>query len=264
MGPDTTFRLCVLASGSRGNSIYLRAGDMECLIDAGLSGEAIESRLESIGTSAGRIRHVFITHEHSDHISALRGLARKYTFTVHTNANTYLQIASLVRKRADIRIFDGPFTLDGVDVRPFPVSHDAVDPVGFSFIFRGRKVSLVTDLGQTTQAVAEGIRESEIIVLETNHDPGMLMRGSYPWILKRRIAGPTGHLSNQQACELLSHVWSDRVRHVCLAHLSQENNTPETARQTIDRHLDTLLGPGPRPTVHLTYQDRPAEVISMF
>lgn len=257
----TGIRLCVLASGSRGNCIYLQAGSTECLIDAGLSCEAIEKRLEAIGASLGRIRHVFITHEHADHISGLRVLSRKYDFRVHTNRATYLQVGSLLPRNADVHLFDGPYRCDDMDVVPFPVPHDAVDPVGFSFIFMNKKVAVATDLGRMTPAVAEGLRESDAIVLESNHDPEMLRRGSYPMVLKQRIAGSTGHLSNIQTCELLTQVWSDRLQHVCLAHLSQENNSPDTARRIVKAHLASLGSNGHRTALHLTYQDRPGDLI---
>ncbi len=221
--------LCVLGSGSRGNVSYLRAGGQHCLIDAGLSYTEISRRLAANGLSMQDIRHVFITHEHSDHISALKVMTKRHRMNVYCTSKTYLQISGFLNTQNAVVFSDKPFSVDGLDITPFPVNHDAVDPVGYTFSFHGRKISVTTDLGTAPADVAEHLNNSDILMIESNHDEEMLWNGPYAWPLKERIAGQNGHLSNRQAAELISSLNHSRLKHILLAHLSQENNHPDIA-----------------------------------
>ncbi len=257
---ESDWTVCVLGSGSKGNCIYARAGSTEFLVDAGLRCEALESRLAAIGVHPRRIRHVFITHEHADHIDGLRVFSRKYGPRVHVSRGTYLHVGSLVPRPAEVHVFDGPYDLDGIEVHPFPVSHDAVDPVGFSFVSCGKRVTVATDMGFVGASALAHLKDSDVVILECNHDSERLMQGPYPFILKKRIAGPTGHLSNRQAADALVQIANGRLKYICLAHLSQENNTPHLALSALQGLELTPNGEG-GPVLVLTHQDRCSEVL---
>ena len=242
---SSAFQICVLGSGSKGNCVYLRAGDMHFLVDAGLRYDDIEKRLKDLSVRTKDIGHVFITHEHADHI----------------NAKTYLQVSSFLPMQYPVNVFDTAFEIDDIGIRPFPVSHDAADPVAYSFHFDQKKISVVTDTGYATNLVKEQIRGSDALVLESNHDEEMLKTGVYPWPLKQRIAGRLGHLSNRQAGDALTEASCERLRHVFLAHLSAENNSPELALKTVGAHLSKMAQTAP--ALLMTYQNRVSELISI-
>ncbi|NUM82083.1 MBL fold metallo-hydrolase [bacterium] len=232
-----TFKICVLASGSKGNCVYLKAGETECLIDAGLSCREIEKRLKAIGANAGTIRHIFMTHEHVDHIQGLPVFTKKYSVHVHMNQSMYLHAGSMVSKKTYIHLFEDAFTVDQLLVEPFSILHDAIDPVGYCFHYQGKKASVLTDVGYATQLVKEKIKQSNVLILESNHDERLLMEGRYPWPLKQRIASRVGHLSNRQAAALIQETIHPELKHIILAHLSEENNRPSLAMETLYQHL---------------------------
>lgn len=233
-----SFTACVLGSGSKGNSIYIRAGGTAMLVDAGFSYRQLTARLAAIGVDPGDIRHIFITHEHTDHISALKLFTKNHAVTLHLNAGTHRAIGHEIPKRACVHVFNKPFALGPVAVHPFPTPHDAVEPVGYAFIYEGFKVSIATDLGHGSLTVIDAIRNSHAMILESNHDESMLWNGPYSWPLKQRIAGPKGHLSNLQAAQVLKAVHHPELRYVFLAHLSQENNHPKLAFDSVFNYLE--------------------------
>jgi len=233
----SVFEVCVLGSGSKGNCIYGKAGEIEFLVDGGLSGSEIERRLSKIEADPSNIRYIFVTHEHSDHVDGLRGFTRKYKPVVYMNPSLYLSIGSMLSKGIQVEFFDGDFSISTLFIQPFDVSHDAVNPVGFCFTYEGKKVSIATDLGCASSLVKERIKDSHVLILESNHDERMLMNGSYPWPLKQRIASRFGHLSNKQAGEILSEVVHPKLQHIILAHLSEENNQPTLAKAAAQSYL---------------------------
>jgi phosphoribosyl 1,2-cyclic phosphodiesterase len=227
-------RVCVLGSGSKGNCTYIESSDARILIDAGLSAREIERRLRQIGRSPAALDGVLISHEHSDHIQGVGALARRYKLPVYTNPATWLRGQHIVGTVDDRREFltGMPFVLKDLVIDPFSLPHDADDPVAFRICWRRRTMAIVTDLGYASQLVRERIRGCHLLVLEANHDDAMLKAGPYPWPLKQRIGGKSGHLSNLQASQLLQHVLHDELEHVVLAHLSEINNHPDLARLT--------------------------------
>lgn len=229
--------MSVLGSGSRGNSLYLRFGDLHCLVDAGLSYTEIKRRLTSMDVDIASIGHVFVTHEHTDHISALRVLTKRQPVSLYCTSKTYLQIGEHLSEKTDIQFSDHPLIVGGITVTPFPVSHDAVDPVGYTFSANGRKISVTTDLGHVNGGVLDQLKDSDVLVIESNHDETMLWNGPYTWPLKQRIAGNNGHLSNRQTAEALESVYHHKLKYVFLAHLSQENNNPDIALKTVNEYL---------------------------
>ncbi|MEQ9619289.1 MAG: MBL fold metallo-hydrolase [Deltaproteobacteria bacterium] len=218
-------RVCTLASGSSGNSLYIESRDARVLVDAGISLRQITIRLKKIGVELSDLDAVVVTHEHSDHTAAIP----RINVPVHVASAT----AHLWRNKVNrLREFDSdsPFAIKDLFITPFSVPHDALDPVGFTVESqRGEKVGVVTDIGSVTQLVKERLRGSNVLVMEFNHDNDILLYSHYPWDLKQRIKGRLGHLSNLQASELLDELIDCELKHVVLAHLSQVNNRPEVA-----------------------------------
>lgn len=251
--------VCVLASGSKGNAIYISDGTCSILVDAGLSGKAIELRMHERGLDPSALTAVLVSHEHSDHIQGVGVLSRRYRLPVYIAKNT-LKAAPQLGKLHEVNHFEcgQGFSIGKLSIHPFSISHDAADPVGFTFQQNGTKIGIATDLGIATTMVKENLKSCSLLILEANHDPNMLINGPYPWPLKQRIKSRSGHLSNQDSKVLLSEIQHDRLKHVVLAHLSETNNTPETAYQTVSEGIT-------RCRVHLSValQDRCGELIRL-
>lgn len=240
VGPQPmSLRVCVLGSGSKGNCTYIESPAVRFLIDAGLSAREIERRLRQIERSPETLDGVLISHEHSDHIQGVGALARRYRLPIHANRATWQRAQHVVGVVNELHEFSTgtPFLLGDVIVDPFSLPHDADDPVAFRLSWRRRAMAVVTDLGYPSQLVRERIRGCHLLVLEANHDDAMLKAGPYPWPLKQRIGGKSGHLSNLQSSQLLRDVLHDELEHVVLAHLSEINNHPDVARLTAQEIL---------------------------
>ena len=231
---QASLRVCVLGSGSKGNCTYIESPESRILIDAGLSAREIERRLRQIGCLPATLDGVLVSHEHSDHIQGVGALARRYQIPVYANAATWQRARQTVGTVADLREFRTgvTFALKDLVVDPFSLPHDADDPVAFRLSWRRRTMAIVTDLGYSSQLVRERLRGCHLLVLEANHDEAMLKTGPYPWPLKQRIGGKSGHLSNLQSSQLLQDVLHDELEYVVLAHLSEINNHPDLARHT--------------------------------
>ena len=221
-------RVCSLASGSSGNSLYIETENTKILVDAGISMRQIKLRLEQLGVELPEIDAVIITHEHSDHTHAIKRL----------NIPTYVVSATIdlwkdkVNKLIEFES-DTAFAIKDLFITPFSVPHDAVDPVGFTIEASNNcKVGVVTDIGKATPLVIERLKSTNVLLLESNHDTDILNYSHYPWDLKQRIKGNLGHLSNTQASELLQDLIHRGLKHVILAHLSQVNNTPDAALES--------------------------------
>jgi phosphoribosyl 1,2-cyclic phosphodiesterase len=234
-----SLRVCVLGSGSKGNCTYIESPETRLLVDAGLSAREIERRLRQIERSPEALDGVLISHEHADHIQGLGALARRYKLPVYANAATWQRAQHVVGVVADRREFSTgePFSMKDVLIDPFSLPHDADDPVAFRLSWRRRTMAIVTDLGYPSQLVRERLKGCHLLVLEANHDDAMLRAGPYPWPLKQRIGGKSGHLSNLQSSQLLHDVLHDELEHVVLAHLSEINNMPDLARLTAQEVL---------------------------
>lgn len=240
VNPDQmSLRVCILGSGSKGNCTYLESPEARILIDAGLSAREIERRLRQIERSPESLDGVLISHEHTDHIQGVGALARRYKLSVYTNPGTWHRAQHVVGVVDDRREFctGTPFLLKDLVIDPFSLPHDADDPVAFRISWRRRTMAIVTDLGYPSQLVRERMKGCHLLVLEANHDSAMLKAGPYPWPLKQRIGGKSGHLSNLQSSELLRDVLHDELEHVVLAHLSEINNLPDLARLTAQEVL---------------------------
>ena len=254
---DYNLAVCVLASGSKGNAIYISDGLTAILIDAGLSATEIKRRLKSRGLNPKDLNAILITHEHSDHIQAVGVLSRQLKLPVYLSHNIKKKVfmGSSVH---EIRTFNNgsTFEINNLAVHPFAVSHDAADPVGFTIAQNGSRIGVATDLGTVTPHLKENLKHCHLLILEANHDPDMLINGPYPWYLKRRIQSRSGHLSNKQSKCLLLELQHKSLEHVILAHLSETNNAP---KKVLDEVSKALTRCNPRLTV--ANQHRSGEVI---
>lgn len=233
-------QLCLLASGSRGNAIYLEAGQTRLLIDAGLSLRELQSRLVAIGVAPDSIHALLLTHEHIDHSRSVGPWARRFGIPVYAHGATLQALGRLgtLPQHCEFETGDG-FTLRDLHVTPFPVTHDAAACVGFTVEYGTSRVGIATDLGIATRLVGQALRDCRALVLEFNHDENLLRDGPYPWHLKQRIRSNHGHLSNTAAAQLLDELLWDGLESVFLAHLSETNNSPELALQSARAVLAT-------------------------
>ncbi|MGD8961578.1 MAG: MBL fold metallo-hydrolase [Desulfobacterales bacterium] len=227
---DYNLAVCVLASGSRGNAIFISDGRSGLLLDAGLSASEIKRRLKSRGLSPKDLDAILLSHEHSDHIQSVGVLSRQLKLPIYLSRKIKKK-APLGNSVHELRTFEcgRPFQINAMNVHPFSVSHDAADPVGFIIGQNGRRIGVATDLGFVTPQLTAHLQDCHLLILEANHDPEMLMNGPYPWPLKKRIQGHRGHLSNQQSRHLLQKLQHRHLQHVILAHLSETNNNPQKA-----------------------------------
>lgn len=230
---------CSLSSGSSGNCYYLGNGFHGILIDAGISAGAIRSFLKQIDVSIQSIMGVLITHNHGDHIKGLEVLTKRNHIPVFTSERVWksmleapvkLKIAPDCIRRIPLQ---EKFHLAGLDIEAFPVYHDAPETLGFHIVAGDKKITVVTDLGHICPTAANYIKTANILIIESNYDEQMLIKGSYPPYLKARIQSDRGHLANAQAASFICDHFHDQLSHICLAHLSKNNNTPEKALQTL-------------------------------
>ncbi|MGB9781000.1 MBL fold metallo-hydrolase [Caldanaerobacter sp.] len=235
-------KFCSLRSGSSGNAIYIGYKDVHLLVDAGLTGRTIEKALLNIGLHPEQISAILITHEHKDHILGAGVLSRRYNIPIYANKATWeameRDIKEIKEENRFYFITGEEFEIGEIKIKPFKKPHDAAEPVGFSFKAGGKKISIATDLGYMTRGVAYNLMESDLILLEANHDVKMLTTGPYPWPLKKRILSDVGHLSNEAAGETLVKLFKMKMIGMAfLGHLSQINNTPELAFFTVTNML---------------------------
>lgn len=236
---------CSLSSGSSGNCYYVGNEFHGILIDAGISATAVRRFLNGMNISMQSVMGVLITHNHSDHIRGLEVLTRKNHLPAFTTQNIWKSILSPYCNVTNDCIREitvqQKFHLAGFDIEAFPVCHDAPETVGYHISAGGKKITIVTDLGNICETSSKYIKEANLLVIESNYDQDMLVNGGYPYYLKKRIQSEHGHLGNHQASEFLSGIISEKLSHICLAHLSKNNNTPEKALKTLQ---DTLLEKG--------------------
>lgn len=236
-------KFCSLFSGSSGNCLFVSDENTGILIDAGVSGRRIEDALSKIGERCEDISGILVTHEHSDHISGVGILSRRYGIPVYANELTWRAIdgqklmGKLPFQSRRIISADADFNVGTLLVRAYSIPHDAADPVAYTVSSGGHKISVATDIGHVTEYIKSNLFGSELVLIESNHDVEMLKVGSYPYPLKRRILGDFGHLSNEAAAALICELAARGTKKFILGHLSKENNYPGLAYETVNSDL---------------------------
>ena len=263
-------QLYSIASGSSGNCIYLGEEDGGILIDAGISRKRIVTGLERKGLSLDDIKAIFITHEHSDHISGLGPVLRKNPIPVYATADTVSAIWEKTNmNNISPELFHSIRPEEEIEagemlVRPFSISHDAVDPVCYTVEKQGKRAAVATDMGCFDDTIIRGLGQCDSVLIEANHDINMLQVGPYPYSLKMRILGNKGHLSNTSCADLIKDILHKDLKHLVLGHLSRENNFPQLAYRTVLDELEKTETWGTLDTrLMVASRDEPTELLKI-
>lgn len=251
----------MLASGSGGNCTLIRTERTTLLVDAGLSRREILKRIAGTGESSDHVDGIIISHEHSDHISALPVLAKTLDCPVYITPATGDGVCwNGYEPKLELFQAGTRFNIGDIEVETFTIPHDAADPVGFCFRAEGTKIAIVTDLGYIPDSIRFHLRGTHVLMLESNHDLEMLKVGPYPWSVKQRVMGRKGHLSNDVASEFISADLDSSTMTLILGHLSEHNNHPELARLAATQ---ALAGRGLAARLIIAEQHRPTEVFQL-
>lgn len=232
---------CSLYSGSSGNSLFVETENTKLLIDAGVSSKKIETALNELSVNPTDINGILVTHEHSDHVQGLGTFAKKFHLPVFVNQKTLdampKQKEKLEEKYIHFFNLNEKFEIGDLKIKPFAIPHDATNPCGFNIMKEDKKISIATDIGHMTKEIMKHLENSLFLLLEANYDPEVLMYSRYPYPLKNRIAGPTGHLSNELAGKTIAYLLQSGLQEAMLGHLSKESNFPELAYKTVVEEL---------------------------
>lgn len=256
-------RFTVLGSGSTGNATIVQGNDKMVIVDAGMSAKKLDELMRERGVMGHQLDGLFVTHEHSDHIKGLGAFARKYDLPIYANEATWAamerHVGTIAQEKRVFMETGEEVNLGSMAIQSYPISHDAAEPVGYCFVENGEKLSLATDLGYVSEKVKRQIIDSDVLVLEANHDTEMLRMGRYPWNTKRRILSDVGHLSNVAAGEALLELMTDRTKRVYLAHLSLDHNLMDLAMLTVNTILEDhgIFYKKEEHPLRATYHDRP-------
>lgn len=257
---------CPLYSGSSGNSIFVGSERTKILIDAGLSGKNIDKALCEIGENTAEIKAIFITHEHSDHVKGAGILSRKYNIPVYANEKTWQSIYGKMGKVKDenIKVLNSKFVEVGdLCIENYSIPHDAIDPVGYAIHYKNKKACIATDLGYFTEEVERAIKDSDVLLIESNHDVEMLKFGPYPYPLKRRVLSNVGHLSNDACGEAIVKITNSKPKEIYLGHLSKTNNYPDLAYKTVENTLvDNGIEIGKDVFLTMANRDKPSKYVT--
>ena len=239
------FNFCSLYSGSSGNCLFVETDNTKLLIDAGVSLKKIEEGLNNMNIDPSSLDGILVTHEHSDHIKSLGSLSKKFDLPVFANQETFDAMPKQVEKMSDKNInkfnVNEKFCINDLEINPFSIHHDAANPCGFNFLNNDKKISIATDIGHMDNEILKKLEGSSFILLESNYDPEVLKYTKYPFLLKQRIAGPKGHLSNNMAGKVINYLINNGLNTAMLGHLSKESNFPALAYQTV---ADEIISSG--------------------
>lgn len=246
-GASISIRVTILASGSAGNATLLETERTCLLVDAGINRKELLRRMEAANIKPERLDAILISHEHSDHTCGLPQISYEWHAAAFLTESTLREIRRTLPESAAKKLTrveqicaGDVFTIGDFEISAFAIPHDAADPVGYTFRANGVKVAIVTDLGYLPELVKHHLRESDCLILESNHDLEMLKAGPYPWHIKQRVMSRTGHLSNTVVSEFLAdpEMFDARPRYIVLAHLSEQNNNPDVARISAEEALN--------------------------
>ena len=266
-----SFQFCSISSGSKGNCYFVKAGETVLLIDAGISGKKIFEGLKAVGVSPEEVDGVLITHEHSDHVKGVKMVCKKSEKAlVYANQATWDKfVDEKFKDRHRVINTNEKFYINDIEIMPFSIHHDAVEPVGYSITYKDRKLSVVTDTGHISDEIYEEIKDADLLVLESNHEVNVLKMCSYPYKTKMRILGDYGHLSNVAAAQCLCDILEDecnkqQCKTVLLAHLSKENNTPGMAKLAMKNILEERgLLSSEKVNLEVITQDKQSEIYTV-
>jgi len=253
-------RFCPLASGSKGNALYIEGGGKRLLIDVGISFKALSQRLEAINVDVGDIDGILVTHEHGDHIRGLEKTANKLGIPVFANSDTAKGAIAEMSELPRFKIFTTgeSFEYGGMEIHPLSVQHDTLDPVAFTIQIGAIKIGVCADLGFATTLVAAHLRGCDYLYLEANHEPLMVHSCNRPSFYKRRVLGRLGHLSNEECGRLLEEIDHPGLKHIYLAHLSGECNDPALAIQRVQERVKRKL------SLSIAHQERVSHLIEVL
>ena len=251
------YKFCPLASGSKGNAIYVGFGETKLLIDVGISFKALSDRLGEIDVDLGEIDAILITHEHGDHVRGLERVAKKLQIPIFANSETAKAILTNMQDKPRFKIFSTGeiFEYGDIEIHPFSVQHDTLDPVAFTLRTENIKIGVCSDLGFVTTLVKAHLEECDYLYIEANHEPSMVYACPRPTIYKQRVLGRQGHLSNDGCAQLLQEIDHPGLKHVYLAHLSSECNNPELALKRMHEHVKREL------SISIAYQEKVSQVL---
>ena len=260
------FKFCNLYSGSSGNCSFVSTDNINILIDCGKRQKKILTALESIGTNINQINAIVVTHEHSDHVKTLGAISKKYNIPVYANEKTFNNMPEQTEliKEENRKIFntDDHFEIGDLQIHPFHIPHDAAEPCGYNIYNENNKISIATDIGHMDNSILKKLEESKFLLLESNYEPEILKYAKYPYYLKRRISGPNGHLSNQEASDTIIKLLSTGVNNIMLGHLSKETNFPELAYKTVmDEIINNKINNNL--TLNVASRIKPSDVINI-
>ena len=243
-------KICIFASGSKGNSIYIESRGVALIIDQGLSLKELKKRMMLRGLDERKIKGILVTHEHNDHASGVGVTSRNLGLPIYATSGSLSKMERVLNGNEQLITIEGgvPFKIGPMEIQPYGVSHDSLEPVQYCVMSGKKKIAIATDIGFVSTLVVERIKGSDLLVIESNYDGDMLKNGSYPWALKQRIIGREGHLSNRNASEIIFNVTQNGSPKIVLAHLSEENNRPEIAEKSVrelfekyDKKLGSLV-----------------------
>ena len=260
------FKFCNLYSGSSGNCSFVGTDNINILIDCGESQKKILTALESIGTNINQINAIVVTHEHSDHVKTLGAISKKYNIPVYANEKTFNNMPEQTEliKEENRKIFntDDHFEIGDLQIHPFHIPHDAAEPCGYNIYNENNKISIATDIGHMDNSILKKLEESKFLLLESNYEPEILKYAKYPYYLKRRISGPNGHLSNQEASDTIIKLLSTGVNNIMLGHLSKETDFPELAYKTVmDEIINNKINNNL--TLNVASRIKPSDIINI-
>jgi phosphoribosyl 1,2-cyclic phosphodiesterase len=252
------FFFCPLASGSSGNCLFFQSEKSKILIDAGINFRELEKRLKEINIGIDEIDAILVTHEHRDHVEGIKTIFKVKKIPIFSNSETAKKIYGDLEISLKFKVFatDEIFEFKDLKILPFSVQHDTLEPVGFVVMAGNFKIGICSDLGFVTSLVRKNLEGCDLIYVEANHDEKMLLNSKRPDILKRRIMGRQGHLSNEQCADLIESVLHEGLRYVYLSHLSSECNCREKALSVVGEVLKRGRSSA---KVRIAYQDRVSE-----
>lgn len=254
------FNFYSLYSSSNGNSLLIETEYTKLLIDTGVSCKKIENALSCINILPSEIDGILVTHEHIDHVQSLGTFSKKYNIPTYVNNQTLNAMPKQKDKIPTKNIknieINKTFEINDLTIKPFSIPHDAINPCGFSILRKDKKICIATDIGQITDTVLKNLENSSFIFLESNYDDEKLKNSSYNYILKKRISGPKGHLSNSSASKIINHLLNHGLENVLLGHLSQENNCPELAYNTVYNNIPKSYKDTNKITINVANKDK--------